>query len=118
MDLVTIYTLYVRSLLEFNCCVWHFNLTKEEEGDLERVQKVACKIILKNDYLSYEDALYNLNLENLSQRRRNLCKKFAVKSLKFDKSKSMFPLDEDRNRNTSPTELTILQMQRLLNELK
>ena len=29
-DLVHIYTLYVRSMLEFNCCVWNFDLTKAE----------------------------------------------------------------------------------------
>ena len=52
-DLVVIYTLYVRSVLEFNCCVWHFNLTKAQEEELERVQKIACKLILKEQYYSY-----------------------------------------------------------------
>ena len=46
-DLVHIYTLYVRSMLEFNCCVWNFDLTKAEENDIERVQKVAYKFILQ-----------------------------------------------------------------------
>ena len=36
IDLVAIYTLYVRSLLEFNCCVWHFNITQEESSDVEQ----------------------------------------------------------------------------------
>ena len=124
-DLVLIYTLYVRSILEFNCCVWHFNLTKAQEEDLERVQKVACKIILKDQYQSYEDALTHLRLENLSLRRRKLCKKFALNSLKFDKSKDMFPRDYSRNKNSYKVNFArhsrllnsaIPQMQRLLNE--
>ena len=125
IDLVIIYTLYVRSLLEFNCCVWHFNITKEEDTDLERVQKVACKIILKDKYTSYESALTQLDLEKLSVRRRYLCKRFAENCLKHDKSRDMFPLDEDRNRDSYKVNFArhkrllfsaIPQMQRLLNE--
>ena len=124
-DLVLIYTLYVRSILEFNSCVWHFNLTKAQEEDLERVQKVACKIILKDQYQSYENALTHLKLENLIIRRRRLCKKFAFNSLKHDKAKDMFPRDYSRNKNVYKLYCTrhsrllnsaIPQMQRLLNE--
>ena len=60
IDLVAIYNLYVRSMLEFNCCVWHFNITQEESSDIQRVQNVACRIILKENYLSYENALNQL----------------------------------------------------------
>ena len=28
VDIVQIYTLYFRSILEFNSCVWHFNITQ------------------------------------------------------------------------------------------
>ena len=80
-DLVQIYTLYVRSILEFNCCVWHFNITQAEKHDIERVQKIAVKIILKEAYSTYEDALNQLGLQALSDRRQALCTKFAVKCL-------------------------------------
>ena len=76
-DLVQIYILYVRSILEFNCCVWHYNITMEERNDIERVQKVACKIILKNKYNSYGQALKTLGLQQLNDRRHMLCEKFA-----------------------------------------
>ena len=117
--------LYVRSILEFNCCVWHFSLTKGQEEELERVQKVACKIILKDQYISYENALETLKLENLSQRRTKLCKRFALNSLRYEKSKDMFPLDKGRNRNKYKVNFArhsrllnsaIPQMQRLLNQ--
>ena len=75
-DLVQIYTLFVRSILEFNSCVWHFNLTQEQSNELERVQKVACKVILKDEYSSYDSALISLDLKRLSERRKDLCTKF------------------------------------------
>ena len=125
IDLVAIYTLYVRSLLEFNGCVWHFNITTEESSDIERVQKVACRIILKENYLSYENALDQLKLKTLSERRAYLCKKFAQKSLNHTKSKDMFPLNEDGRkekfkvnfaRHKRLLDSAIPQMQRLLNQ--
>ena len=72
-------------MLEYNCCVWNFNITKAEENDIERVQKVACKIILQRSYTSYEEALNILGLENLKERRSRLCLKFAKRCLKYEK---------------------------------
>ena len=34
-DLVHIYILYVRSILEFNSCVWHFNITQGQGNDID-----------------------------------------------------------------------------------
>ena len=56
-DLVCIYILYVRSILEQSCQVWHSSLTLENFQDLERVQKNALRIILQENYLSYSNAL-------------------------------------------------------------
>ena len=50
--------------------------------DLERVQKSACKLILKNRYESYQKALEILDLDDLNQRRNQLCKAFAIKAHK------------------------------------
>ena len=63
IDVTHIYTLYVRSILEFNCCVWHFSITKTESEDIERVQKIACKIILNDHYSTYDDALTTLGIQ-------------------------------------------------------
>ena len=81
--------------------MWHSSLTKENIEDLERVQKSAVRIILGKDYekfRSYEDALRKANLETLECRREELCKKFAEKCLKNDKTKSMFPT-KDKTHN-------------------
>ena len=56
-DLKHIYILFIRSTLELSSSVWHKSLTEENENDLERVQKSAFRIILGNDYISYENAL-------------------------------------------------------------
>ena len=68
--------------------------TEEDSDNLERVQKTALKIILGNDYISYEDALSETDLSTLFERRDDLCLKFAVKSRKCSKTADMFPLNE------------------------
>ena len=49
-ELKNIYILYVRSLLEQSCTVWHSGLTEENAQDLERIQKTALKIIFQEKY--------------------------------------------------------------------
>ena len=89
-DLKTIYVSFIRSLLEQSCTIWHSGLTNDNRNDLERVQKSALKIILKNKYKNYQNALNFLELENLENRREFLCLKFAKKALKNKKMKSLF----------------------------
>ena len=92
-DMVTIYVSYVRSILEQSCTVWHSSLTIEDSEDLERVQKSAMKIILKEEYLSYEQALEKLMLCKLSERREKMCLKFAKNCTKNDLTSDLFPLN-------------------------
>ena len=70
-----------------------------ERNDLERVQKVALRIILGQNYLNYENALYLTNLETLKARRTQLSRRFALKCTKNDLLSDMFPLSE-HNVNT------------------
>ena len=87
-DMVTIYILYVWSIIEQNCQVWHHSLSQEDQTDLERVQKVAFRIILGKEYDSYENSLILLNLQTLHQRRELLCLRlFAKKCIKHPKTK-------------------------------
>ena len=94
-DLVTIYVLYIRSILELNCQVWHYSLTVEDETNIERVQKVACYLILHQDYVNYEQALITLKLTNLKARRDKLCLNFARKCVKHPSARKMFPLNTE-----------------------
>ena len=90
-DMKNVYIVYIRSLLEQSSNVWHSGLTIQNEIDLERVQKVALKLILKENYKSYEHALNYLELDTLKQRRIDLSLTFARKCLKSKKIKYLFP---------------------------
>ena len=76
-DLLHIYKTFIRSRLEYSCVLWHSNLSKTNVTDIERVQKSALKVILKDEYCDYEHALKVLDLESLYERRSRLCLKFA-----------------------------------------
>ena len=76
----------VRSVLEMAAPVWHSGLTKKQSNNIERIQKIAFRIILGQQYQSYNLALKALGAETLYQRRVNLCKKFATKNLKSENS--------------------------------
>ena len=91
-DLLVIYKMFIRSKLEQSASVWHSSLSKCNESDLERVQKSALKVILRDEYKSYKDALKILNIESLFERRELLCLKFAKKGLKLTNFKNMFPI--------------------------
>ena len=130
-DLKNIYILYVRTLLEQSCSVWHSGLTEENTQDLERVQKSALKIILKDSYQSYENALNKLDIETLEDRRKVLCLQFAKKCLNNNKMKQYLPKNQKTHimstRNPEHFQVNhfntgrlrdspIIYMQKLLNE--
>ena len=70
---MTLYFLFVRSLLEQSATVWHSSLTQENIDDLERVQKSAVKIILGLKYDGCKKSLIKLDMESLQERREFLC---------------------------------------------
>ena len=130
-DLKLIYYGYVRNRMEQSSTVWHSSLTGENNDDLERIQKTALKIILKNEYNGYKKSLKKLDMETLSERRKELCLKFAIKCTKNEKMSKMFPINEKTHQmkprvkqkfkvnhaNTARLKkFSIIYMQNLLNE--
>ena len=113
-DLVQIYCLYIRSVLEYNSTVWFSSITQEEKNNLERVQKCACKIILKGKYTDYDSALKRLNIQTLSERRKILAKRFAVKCTKSEKFRSLFPLNNKQHMNLRRSEKYSVKFSRTL----
>ena len=87
--MLTIYKVYICSVLEQSCTVWNSSLAKHNEKELERVQKVASKIIL-GTYNSYEERLKELNLPTLKERRNMLSLRFANKCLKTKRPNKCF----------------------------
>ena len=96
-DLVHIYILYIRSVLEYCSVLWHSTLTGDQSQAIERVQKTCLKIILGTDYTSYSMALENCSLDTLSDRREDRCLQFGLKCLVHPVHKRMFPVNPVRN---------------------
>ena len=76
-ELTNVYILFIRSILEQSCVVWHSSLNKEDSENLERVQKSAIKVILQEEFTEYTEGLQHLKLDTLSERRAALCQNFA-----------------------------------------
>ena len=106
-------------------------ITCQNVTDLERVQKLAFKIILGDKYYNYTHALNVLDLQTLADRRSYLCKKFALKNVNNEKFQDLFVKNSKshimntRNPDTFHTQYAhterlkrspIIYMQRLLNE--
>ena len=90
-EMVHMWVVFCRSVLEQSCTVWHSSLTEENRNDLERTQKTFCKLILKERYSNYENSLMKLNMISLEQRRQQLCLKFAKSGIKYQKLDDLFP---------------------------
>ena len=87
----------IRPLAEHGVAIWNSGLTKSQIMELEKIQKVALKIILGDQYHGYDTACTKFNIEKLSTRRKNLCINFAVKLFKSPKSGEYFePYLKDR----------------------
>ena len=126
-----IYMLNVRCKLEQAAPVWHNSLTKSDCSSLERVQKTALKVILRERYTSYENALETLKLDSLEKRRDKLTLNLAKSCLKIEKMKKLFPLNLKEhqmvNRNFNMFKVkkatterykssAVISMQKLLND--
>ena len=94
--LYDVYTKEVRSILELAVPVWHSGLTQKQSQDIERIQKIAFRIILGSDYQNYQLACLQLSAQTLEARRLKLCLKFSMNNLKSEKC-----LFEKIDRNVS-----------------
>jgi hypothetical protein len=112
-DMIEVYNRQVRSVLELSVPVWQSNLTKQEESQIERVQKTAFHVIMGSEYQQYNSALELLGAERLSERRIQICINFAKKAMKHQQYKNWFaasPIQEPdsakpRTRAPQPKQL-------------
>ena len=89
--LIDMFRSFVRSALEMAVPLWAGALTQADINSIERVQKVAMKMIQGDQYFDYVQSLEDLNLKSLDTRRNKICLKFAKKCVKDDKFKHWFP---------------------------
>ena len=76
-EMVHLWIVFCRSVLEQSCVLWDSRLTLENREDLERTQKTFEKLVLKEDYKNYSHAFKVLGLEKLETRRKALTLSFA-----------------------------------------
>ena len=100
-DLKLIYFSYIRSVLDQSCAIWHNSLTQTNIDDIERVQKNALRVIMKEKYESYQNALDELGINDLVSRRIFLSTKFADNCLKNEKTKHLFQLNNKNHKMTT-----------------
>ena len=126
-----IYLTWIRNNVEFGAVVWHSSLTQEDNLKLERIQKIAVRVIMGTRYTTYDEGLNKLKLDTLHERRRKICLKFAKNSLKLEQFSKLLPVTNNehsmrkRNGNKFVTNQhlterykmsTIPYLQRILNE--
>ena len=92
-DLIDIYILYIRSILEYCSVVWHSTLTVDQSNQIEAVQKLCLKIILGVEYTDYKSALKVTGLDTLKDRRETRCLKFGLRCLLHPIHQEMFPVN-------------------------
>ena len=80
--------------------VWHSGISKQNRKSIERIQKAAVKVILKNKFTNYEDALKYLNLDSLNDRRKKFSLRFAKNCIRNEKVRNMFPINLNKTKIT------------------
>lgn len=62
--LIKVYKQQIRSVVEYSTPVWESGLTVGESQDIEKIHRTALRIILREQYTSYDYALFSLRLES------------------------------------------------------
>ena len=96
--MVHLWIIFCRSVLEQSCVVWGTSLTQENIEDLERTQKTFAKLVLKEKYKNYEDALILINLDSLETRRKEMCIKFAKNGIKNGTLNDLFQINDKKHK--------------------
>ena len=96
-DLLTIYCLFILSITEYCSVAFHSSLTVRQSKALNKIQSTCLRVILKENYISYEHALQLTGLQSLHERREQRCFKFSLKSLKHPQNSRLFPYSENNH---------------------
>ena len=95
-DLIEIYCLFIRSTAEYCSAVFGPSLTLEQDRKLANIEKTSLRIILQDNYVSYEAALEMCGLTSLSERRAAHLLAFARRASRHPvHGPKMFPRNPD-----------------------
>ena len=90
-ELRVVYGSYVRPILEYADVVWHSGITEKQSKNIETIQKRACRTIMGNSYVSYNQALTTCKFDSLSVRREQHCRRFAEGLPSNERTKDLLP---------------------------
>ena len=105
--LLDYYLKEIRPLVEQGVPMWNSGLTRAQVGDIENVQKVALKIILEDNYISYDVAYTLLSVSPLEYRRTDLSTNFAIKLYKSPRSSEYFEPAKNCEKTRSDQNLLV-----------
>ena len=97
-----VYAATIRSVILYAAQVYHCMLTEDLSEKLERLQRLAMRIIHPPG-TSYRDALTLSNLPRLSDMRTEMCKKFAKKTQLNPRYEHWFPKNPPNEHNLRHT---------------
>ena len=108
-QLIEVLKQQIVSVCEVGVPFWGPMITVNESNMLERCLKTGLRIILQENYRSYDSALKQTNMQTLRQRRVLLMNKFSQKAAKSERFRGWFveeSKDEERTlRTKKPTRL-------------
>ena len=104
----------IRPLVEQCVPVWNSGLTGSHNKEIEKVQKVACRIILGSNYVNYQIACNSLGIFPLSDRRHQLSLNYAIKLFHSPRRDEFFSVTQN-NVNTRRPKLVVEQKSRCYN---
>jgi hypothetical protein len=99
----------IRPLAEHGVAIWNSGLTKGQVIDLEKIQKIALRIILGEDYISYDVAYTLMKILPLEYRRTDLCTTFATKLFLSPRSGEFFTPAEKIVNTRSDQQLLVAE---------
>ena len=95
-DWIEIYCLIIRSTAEYCLAVFRTSLTVEQERKISYIEKTALRIILQDNYVTYEAALEMTGLSSLSDRLTAHILSFSRRASRHPvHGPRMFPMNPD-----------------------
>ena len=98
-ELIHNYKQFIRTALEYCSVAYHSSLTEAQSYSLERCQAVALRIILQEEYETYNSALVLTGLDQLSTRRTARCLDFSLKFTEHAQNSRFFPKNPNLDNN-------------------
>ena len=111
LELIDVYMKQIRVLTEYAVPVWEPGLTHAQSVQIERVQVVACSIILGvgRFLMSYNKMKNILGLSSLRERRHILCYNFSKNLLTSEKYRTWFVVNNTNAFYSTRSDKTILK---------